>query len=95
MNNAAVINIRTNANIKKQAQKIAKNLGLNLSALINAYLRQLIRTKTVSFSLEEELSDCLIKSLKKSEKDIKAGYVSPAFNNVKDADKWLDNLKAK
>ena len=95
MNNAAVINIRTNANIKKQAQEIAKNLGLNLSALINAYLRQLIRTKTVSFSLEEEPSDYLVRSLEKSKKDIKNGYVSPLFTDPDEALKWLKNPKAK
>ena len=95
MSNTAVINIRTNARVKSQAQNIAGKLGLSLSALINAYLKQFIRVKSVSFSLEEEPSDFLIKSLAESKKDIENGYVSPSFDNIKDADEWLDNPKAK
>ena len=95
MSNTAVINVRTDINIKKQAQMVAKRLGLSLSALINAYLRQLIRTRSVTFNLSEEPTDYLLKTLRNSKKDIKKGFVSPAFDNVKDADEWLDNPKAK
>lgn len=94
MSTSTIINIRTNARVKTQAQEIAEKLGLSLSAVINAFLRQLIRTKKVSFDLSEEPTDYLLKSLKVSKKDIKKGFVSPAFNNAKDADKWLDNPKA-
>ena len=95
MSNTTIINIRTDVRVKSKAQKIADKLGLNLSVLINAYLRQLIRTKTVSFSLTEEPSDYLLQTLKKSKKDIKKGYISPAFDDAKDADEWLDTPKAK
>ncbi|MBU0618739.1 type II toxin-antitoxin system RelB/DinJ family antitoxin [Patescibacteria group bacterium] len=95
MANAAVINIRTDAAIKDKAQKIAEKLGLSLSAVINGYLRQLIRTKSVSFSITEQPTDYLLKTLEESKKDIKKGFVSPAFDNAKDADEWLDNPKAK
>ena len=95
MNHTTVINIRTEISVKKQAQDIAKNLGLNLSALINGYLKQLIRTKTVVFSTREEPSEYLIKSLEQSKKDIKNGFVSLPFDNAKDANEWLDDSKAK
>ena len=95
MSNTAVINIRTDVKIKTKAQEVVKGLGLSLSAVINAYLRQLVRTKSVSFSLDEEPTDYLLKSLRESKKDIKKGFVSPAFDDVKDADEWLDNPKAK
>ena len=95
MSNTAVINIRTDAGVKTKAKEIAEKLGLSLSGIINAYLRQLIRTKTVSFSVSEEPSDYLLKSLVQSKKDIKEGFISPAFDNAKEADEWLDNPKAK
>ncbi|NQU83839.1 MAG: type II toxin-antitoxin system RelB/DinJ family antitoxin [Parcubacteria group bacterium] len=95
MRNTAVINVRTNARIKSQAQDIAEKLGLSLSAVINGYLRQIIRNKAISFRLDEEPSEYLIKSLEKSKKDIKEGFISPTFDNVKDADAWLDDPKAK
>ena len=93
--NTAVINIKVEPTIKKQAQKLAEELGLSLSGLINGYLRTLIRTKTVTFSLSEEPSDYLIQALKESEKDIKAGHVSPTFTKVEDSIAWLDNPKRK
>jgi len=95
MSNTTVINIRTDIRVKNKAQEIAQKLGLSLSAVINAYLKQFVRTKAVSFSLEEQPSDFLIQTLAKSKKDIKNGYVSPVFDNIEDADKWLDNPKAK
>ena len=95
MSDTSVINIRTDLAIKIKAQKTAKKLGLTLSAVINGYLRQLIRTKSVSFSLEKQPSDFLLQTLAESKKDIENGYISPVFDNIKDADEWLDNPKAK
>lgn len=93
--NTAVINIRTDARVKSEAQKTAEKLGFSLSSLINGFLKSLIKTKTVHFAVKEEPSEYLIKALKESEEDIKAGRVSPTFDNVEDALKWLDNPKRK
>ena len=74
--NTAIVNVKVDPQVKKQAQKLAGDLGLSLSGLINSYLKQIIRTKTVSFSASaEEPSEYLIKSLKESKEDIKAGRV--------------------
>ncbi len=86
--NTAVINIKTQPETKIKAQTVAKELGLNLSSIINAYLTQLIKTKTVTFSVSEEPTKYLIKMLKKSQEDIKAGRVV-SFKNAKDAIKYL------
>lgn len=93
--NTAVINIKVEPNTKRNAQKIAEELGLSLSSVINGLLKQFVRTKAVTFSLPEEPSEYMIKSLKEAEEDIKAGRVSPTFNNAKDAIAWLRNPKAK
>lgn len=95
MSDSTVINIRTDIKVKNQAQVLSKKLGLNLSAVINGFLKQFIKAKSISFSLEEEPSDFLIKSLAQAKKDIKEGYISPAFDNPKDALKWLHDPKAK
>ena len=52
--NTAVINIKTDVRVKTQAKKIASELGFSLSALINGYLNQLIKTKVVHFSALDE-----------------------------------------
>jgi len=92
--NTAVINIRTDAKLKSSAQKIAEDFGLSLSALINGFLKHLIKTKKITFSVSEEPSDYLIKSIKEAEEDWKKGnYYS--FKNPKDALKFLDKLNKK
>lgn len=91
--NTAVINIKTQPETKIKAQAIAKELGLNLSSIINGYLTQLIKTKTVAFSVSEEPTKYLIKMLKKSQEDIKAGRVL-SFERAEDAEKYFEKLIA-
>ena len=90
--NTAVINIKTQPEIKIKAQTIAKELGLNLSSVINAYLVQLIKNKTVIFSTSEEPTDYLLQMLEDSRKEIKAGKAAKKFSNAKDAVSYLDKM---
>ena len=48
-----LINIKTEKDLKKNAQKVAKKLGLPLGTILNAYLRELVREKRVVFSVPE------------------------------------------
>ena len=52
--NTAVINIKTDPKVKSEAQQIASDMGLNLSILLNAFLRQFVKTKSVTFSIPHE-----------------------------------------
>lgn len=92
--NTAVINIKTNPATKKEAQKLASELGLSLSAVINSLLHQFVKTKTLTLGVSEEPTQYMIDSLKESEQNIKNGRVSPAFDNVEDSFKWLDDPNA-
>ncbi|MEK7568533.1 MAG: type II toxin-antitoxin system RelB/DinJ family antitoxin [Patescibacteria group bacterium] len=47
----AVLNIKIDPKVKNEAQKVADELGLSLSAIINALLKDLVRNKSISFSL--------------------------------------------
>ncbi|MBI2621737.1 MAG: type II toxin-antitoxin system RelB/DinJ family antitoxin [Candidatus Levybacteria bacterium] len=93
--NTAVINIKTNPETKVKAQAVAKELGFSLSALINGYLKHLVKTKAVHFTTDEKPTKYLIDAIKESKKDIKAGRVSPGFDNAEDALKWLNDPNAK
>ena len=88
--NTAVINIKTDPKVKTDAQKIARQIGVSLSSLINAYLKRFIGTKRVKLDLNEEPSPYLVKMLKKADKDIKAGRVSPGFKTGEEAVAWLE-----
>ncbi|MBU2052308.1 type II toxin-antitoxin system RelB/DinJ family antitoxin [Patescibacteria group bacterium] len=92
----AVINIRVDQRVKTQAQDVVEKLGLSLSAVINGFLKTLVRTKRVEFDVnDEEPSEYLIQSLKQSEADYKAGRVSPAFDDVDEAIVWLEDKNRK
>lgn len=88
--NTAVINIKTEPETKKQAQKVARDIGMSLSTLINSYLKQVIRTQRVELSVGEEPSERLKQSMRQAEKDLKAGKASPTFNTGEEAVAWLE-----
>lgn len=78
-----------NPDIKQKAQKVASELGFSLSSLINAYIKQLVKTKRVDFRLDEQPSEYLLSAIKQAEKNLKKGNTSPAFDNIKDNLAWL------
>jgi len=88
--NSTIINIKTDPKIKKEAKKITAEMGLTLSGAINGFLRQLIRSKTVLFTLNENApSDYLLSSIKESEKEKRDGKFY-SFKSNKEAIKFLD-----
>ena len=48
---ATTINIRTDSEIKSQAQEILSALGLDLTTAVNLFLRQVICRQSVSFDV--------------------------------------------
>ena len=63
-----VIRINTTSELKQEAQEVVRELGFRLNSLINAYLKQLVRTGEVKSVLkdnyeldpeEQELSDAI------------------------------------
>lgn len=88
--NSTIINIKTDPKIKKEAKKITAEMGLTLSSAINGFLRQLIRSKTVLFTLNENApSNYLLSSIKESEKEKKDGNFY-SFKSNKEAIKFLN-----
>jgi len=89
--NSTVINIKTDIKVKKEAQKIAADLGLSLSGAINGFLKQLIRNKAVIFTLNEDIpSDYLLSALKVSREERRVGNFH-TFKNNQAAISFLDN----
>lgn len=88
--NTAVIITKTEPEVKRKVQAVAKEFGISLSSLLNAYLKQIIRTKKIEFTLDEEPSKYLITTIKQALQDRKNGKASPIFNTGKEAIKWLE-----
>lgn len=85
-----VIITKTEPEVKKRAQAVAKEFGISLSSLLNVYLKQIVRTKKIEFTLSEEPSEYLKKTIKQALVDRKKGKASPVFNTGKEAIKWLE-----
>lgn len=87
--NATSLHVKLEPRTKEQAQRTAAELGLSLSAVMKALLKQFIRTKRLSVGISEAPNEYLRKSLQRSEEDIRAGRVL-SFASAKDALKYLD-----
>ena len=88
-----IINIKADIDIKKSAQGIAEELGLSLSTVINAYLRQFVRNREIHLSTSPHMSLELETYLSKIEKDIKTQKnFSGPFSSKKELNKYFASL---
>lgn len=88
MNTSSIL-IKTDPQLKARAQKTAEKMGLSLTSIINHYLKHFITTETITFSTKHEKpSQYLIKALKESKADVKAGRVI-SFKNTNEALDYL------
>ena len=86
----AVVVTKVDPKIKKEAMDTAEKLGMPLSVVIKAFLKQFIRTETINFSTRVEVPNNYLKQvLHQAKKDLEAGKASPVFENAKDAIAWL------
>ena len=88
--NITSVHIKLESDIKEQAQQTAEELGLSLSAVMKALLKQFIRTRQLSVGITEEPSDYMVSSLKDSSNEYEHGNTSPTFTQAKDSFTWLD-----
>ena len=80
-----VIQARVDAESKKQAEKILKQLGITLNDAVRMLVNQIIHSRALPFQpklpTEEEF---IAQAIADSEEDIKAGRVYGPFNSVDD-----------
>ncbi|MDP4007392.1 MAG: type II toxin-antitoxin system RelB/DinJ family antitoxin [bacterium] len=88
-----LISVKADQEVKKNAQKLAEELGLSLSDVVNASLRNFIRTREVRISSIPHMTPELERLLGVVEKDIKTGKnMSPVFSNAEEANEYLTSL---
>jgi addiction module RelB/DinJ family antitoxin len=86
-----MINIKVDKVTKDEAKSTAEELGIPLSTIMNAYLKQFVRTKEIHFySSEGELKPSVRKRLDRLHEDVIQGKnLSPRFDRVEDAISYL------
>ena len=88
-----LINIKADKEVKEQAQKVAAELGIPLSTIINAYLKQFIKTKEVHFGVEGKLRPAVKKRLERLHQDVREGKnLSGPFSSREEMDAYLNSL---
>ena len=92
--NTTSLHIKIEPDIKAQAQKTAEDLGLSLSAVTKALLKQFIRTKHLSVGARDlpEIPNARTRRhLNQSEEDMGAGQ-GISFASAKEARAYIDAL---
>lgn len=90
----SVINVKVDDVVKKKAQVVAKELGLNLSGVVNAYLRQFIRSGSLFVSSRFEEPSAFLREAICEAEDDKKRKKQYSFSNAKDALGFIDSIIA-
>ena len=93
MSNYAIINLKTDPNLKKQASVVANKLGISISAILNNELRRFATEQSVVFDIPEVPNIKTAKQLATSKKQIDAGDYYKFKNNLKSIDFLAKELK--
>ena len=88
----SVLHVRLDPELKQQAQETAKALGLPLSAVVSANLREFVQTRSLVISAAPRLKPDVAKELTgRIQAARKGNDVSPVFDNLDSAKKWLES----
>jgi len=84
------MHIKVDKDIKDKSADIAKSLGLSLSTIVNASLRNFVKTETFSVSAGEEITPYMASWIAEIEKDKKTSKnVSGPFSSIAELKKHL------
>ncbi len=89
---STVLHVKLDENLKKEAQELAKELGLPLSTVVASNLREFVKTRTVTVSGAPRLKPDIEAELLKRSDEVKKGKdLSPTFETLDDAKRWLES----
>lgn len=86
------MSIKVDENTKNRAQAVAKQFGMPLSTLVNAYLMELGATGQIHFGTAEMITPKMDEIIEQAEKEIKNGDTSGPFETADDAINYLKSL---
>ena len=85
-----VLNVKVDKEVKQRAQKVAAELGLPLSIVVNANLQRFIEDRRIVFAAPRKMSKKLERRLANVIADAEVGRnFSPRFSSMKEAIKYL------
>jgi antitoxin component of RelBE/YafQ-DinJ toxin-antitoxin module len=91
MSKTITMNIRIDEETRRGLKDFAAEVGIPATSLVNASIRQMLRSRAVTFSTALEPTPYLEKILREADMDIKTGKnLSPVFDSVDD---MFDHLR--
>lgn len=88
-----MINVKTDKEVKNNARKLAEELGLSLSDIVNVSLRNFIRTREIKISTIPQITPELETLLGVVEQDLKTGNnLSDNLATSSNINRYLDSL---
>jgi antitoxin component of RelBE/YafQ-DinJ toxin-antitoxin module len=87
-----ILNIRTDPQTKLQIQEFAAELGVPVSVIMNAQIKQMLRDRKIVLSTELEPTPYLVKIMEQVEKDLIAGKNMTKAMNAKEAVAYLNSI---
>ena len=92
MNTHTILNVKTDKKLKAEAKKVSAELGVPLSTVVNAFLKQFVREKEITFSVNQyRPTPYLEQILEEAQTEYEAGKVR-TFDSGKDLIKHLRSL---
>jgi len=87
-----VISVKTDVSVRDRARELAKNIGIPLSTVVNAYLKDFIRNQSITLAATPILRQEVVKEIQQARVDYKKGVnISPKFNSMSEAVDWLNS----
>ncbi len=90
VNDTTILSLKTKKQVKELAQLRAKQLGIPLGTLVNAFLRNLGQTGEVHFTVAEPITPKMAKIIKEMRSEVARGDTYGPFT-IDEAEDFLDN----
>lgn len=85
-----VLNVKTDVQVKEDAQNLARHIGVPLSTIVNAYLKEFIATGEVRLTREPQLRPVVQKRIMESVCEAGNGKnISKTFTSIAEIQKYL------
>lgn len=81
---ATNLNIRTDKEIKDQAEQIFNELGLNMTTAVNMFLRTAIREHGIPFALKLEVPNGVTSAAMEEGRKMMSDPSAPRYSNMED-----------
>lgn len=88
-----ILNVKLNKSLKQDAQELADELGVPLSTIVVANLKEFVRSRSITVSALPRLKPEIEKELGQAIADYKQGKnISPVLRNGKEVSDFLKSL---